>query len=486
MTVLFSRGGLLVLGLAANILLSRILGPTDLGKYQLGYVLVQLAASFCILGLDKALMRYFPLLEARGIGGRKLLFIQGAWIVIAISLAFSTALLFIAPVLASSYFHSPDMKGVVRMFCLCLPFFALVRFLTGAMAAIKRADFGSQITNILTPAVFLSGLIIVSVTQTGVYGAIVGRSVSMLIAAVALMWFFLRHLPNDGGRPREAGHFKGYAMLSMPLFFVGLGYLLLGQMDTIMLGHYVPEKDVGIYSVAVRISVFVLLGLEIILPIVGPFWAQFAETSDLLSTRTLFGTVTKWISQAGLIIFAFIVVFRVELLRVFGKGFEPGATVVWILCLGQLANAVTGPTGQLLSMTGKQRLEVMNTVGMVGVNFFLNLFLIPRFGMNGAAIATGLSIASINLIKVLQVYFLFGLQPYTVKYLKGVAAVASASLGSYATRILLLHYGFGSYAVLLLAGLTFVVIATVVLWALGLDEEDKLALLALRRRQPRP
>jgi O-antigen/teichoic acid export membrane protein len=482
-TVLISRGGLLVLGLGSNILLSRILGPSGLGKYQLGYVLVQLVTSFCILGLDKALMRYLPLLETKKVGGRRLLFIQGTGTVIIISLAFALALLLLAPVLARSYFHSPDMNGVVRMFCLYLPFFALARFLSGATSAIRRADFGSQVTNIVTPAFFLLGLVVVATTHTGLYGAIAGRSLSMFVATVVLLWFLLRHLPKDGDRPCEAGRFKGYLTLSMPLFFVGLGYLLLGQMDTIMLGHFVSEREVGIYSVAVRISVFVLLGLEIILPIVGPFWAQFAESSDLHSTRALFGTVTKWMSQAGLIIFAFIVVFRVELLRVFGKGFEPGATVVWILCLGQLANAVTGPTGQILSMTGKQRLEVMNTVGMVVANFFLNLFLIPRLGINGAAIATGLSIASINLIKLLQVYFLFGLQPYTTKYLKGIVAVLSASLGCYAVKIVLFHQNFGPYAILSLAGLTFVVIAAVGFWALGLEEDDKLALLALRRRQ---
>ena len=120
---------------------------------------------------------------------------------------------------------------------------------------------------------------------------------------------------------------------------------------------------------------------------------------------------------------------------------------------------------------------------MVIINFFLNLFLIPRLGINGAAIATGFSIASINLIKVFQVYFLFGLQPYTIKYLKGVVAVASASLGCYVMRVWLFHHGFGPYTVLLLAGSIFAVIAALALWALGLDEEDKLALTALRRRK---
>lgn len=483
-TVLVSRGALLVLGLACNILLSRTLGPDGLGRFQLGFVLVQVVTSFCILGLDKALMRYFPLLEAKGSGGRRMLLVQGTGVVVAISVIFSVALVLLAPALARSYFHSREMSGVVRMFCLYLPFFALVRFLGGAVAAVKRVDFGSKVTNILTPALFLIGLAAVAFTHIGVYGAIVARSISMIVATVVLASFLLRRIPNDEGRPPTPGNFKGYFSLSVPLFFVGLGYLLLGQMDIIMLGHFVDEREVGIYSVAVRISAFVLLGLEIILPIVGPFWAQFAETQDTFSAGTLFSTVTKWISYAGLTIFVFIFVFRIELLRVFGRGFEPGATVVLILCLGQLANAVSGPTGQLLSMSGKQRLEVINTVATVGVNFVLNLLLIPRLGITGAAIATGLSIASINVIKLLQVYFVFGLQPYSASYLKGLVAVSGAGLVCYAVRLMLLHTATGAYGILLVAGLVFVITAAVAFWLVGLEEEDKVALLAFRRRRP--
>src|SRR5947207_4368509 len=113
-TVLVSRGALLILGLASNILLSRTLGPTNLGKYQLGFVLVQLVTTFCILGLDKALMRYFPILETKGGGGRRALLIQGTSVVLAISIGFSTALLVLAPALANSYFHSAEMREVVR------------------------------------------------------------------------------------------------------------------------------------------------------------------------------------------------------------------------------------------------------------------------------------------------------------------------------------------------------------------------------------
>src|SRR4030095_52996 len=139
-----------------------------------------------------------------------------------------------------------------------------------------------------------------------------------------------------------------------------------------MLGPFVNATEVGIYSVAVRISVFVIIGLDILLPIVGPFWTHLAETHDTYTRAELFSTVTKWTSYSGLFLFALIVVFRVELLRVFGKGFEAGAAIVLVLSLGQLVNAVSGPAGQLLSMSGRQKLEVVNTISMVAVNFFLN------------------------------------------------------------------------------------------------------------------
>ena len=68
---------------------------------------------------------------------------------------------------------------------------------------------------------------------------------------------------------------------------------------------------------------------------------------------------------------------------------------------------------------------------MVAFNFLLNLVLIPTMGLIGAAIAMALSIATINGLKFVQVYMLFGLQAYNLKYLKGVFAIGGAGLIGY-------------------------------------------------------
>jgi O-antigen/teichoic acid export membrane protein len=298
----------------------------------------------------------------------------------------------------------------------------------------------------------------------------------------------MRRYPGSSGvssetAPVSDGTFNDYLRLSLPLFFIGLGYQLLNQMDTLMLGHFTSEKEVGLYSVALKVSAFVVLGLDILLPIVSPLFSQFRETNDQDSMKSLFETVTKWLFYSALVIFACLVIFRVEVLGIFGKGFKAAATVLLILSVGQLTNAAAGPTGALLTMTGKQKWEVGNTVSMLVFNFVLNLLLIPKLGMIGGAIATALTIATINGLKLVQVYMLFGLRAHNSKYIKGVAAITLGGVIAYGARAWLQNLGLNPYLIISFGGLAFLITALGALWIMGLDEEDKVALLALRRRR---
>ena len=481
--VLVSRVASVLLGLGSTILLSRLLGPSGLGKFRLGSVVVQLLTGCCLIGLDRALPRYLPILEARAAGGSRTLLIRSSGVVVTISLILFVALQMGAPFLANFYFHSPEMANVIRAFSYQLPVLALFRFLSTAVTAAKRADIASRISNILSPAIFLVLLALIGLVYTSVYGAVIARISGQLAAVICLAVFLVRLFPQSSRvESVEGDTFRKYLLLSFPLFLIGLGYQLLNQMDTIMLGHFVSEKEVGIYSVAFKVSAFVLIGPDILLPIVAPLFSHFSETRDSHLTAVLFATVTKWLCYFALIVFACTAIFRIELLGIFGKGFAAGGTVLLILAGGQLANAATGPTGVLLTMTGKQKWELANTISMVGFNFFLNLFLIPPLGKTGAAIATAVSIAAINGVKLVQVYMLYGLRAHNLKYLKGLIAIGGAAAVGYLVRNTLGNMGYGAYTLLALGGIAFLVTATVGFWVVGLDEEDKLAINAVRKR----
>ena len=481
--VFLTRGAAVLLGITSTILLSRFLGTGGLGEFRLGSVVVQLVTAVCLLGLDRALLRYLPILEARGENGANLL-IQGGGVVFIMSLVLSVVLFLAAPVVATFYFHSPEMASVIRLFSLQVPVLALFRFLAGAVTAAKRFDFASKITNILSPAIFVFLLTLLAFVSPSLRGSIAARIVAQLTAGAFLAAFLMQHyrkLRQTG--PSTQGIFKGYLLLSMPLFAIGFGYSLLNQMQTIMLGHFVSSSEVGIYSVALKVSGFIIIGLEILLPIVAPLFAQFRATNDHQSLERLFGAATKWLCYSALVIFVYVIIFRMELLRVFGKGFTAGSTVLVILAIGQLVNAATGPTGVLLTTTGKQQWELANTFAIVIFNFLLSLLLIPKLGMTGGAIAATVSIASVNALKLVQVYALFGLQAFNLKYLKGIVAIGAAGLVSYLFRGWIFIFGYNAYTIIPLGGIVLVIMAAVGLWLLGLDQEDKEALVALRRRQ---
>ena len=104
--VLVTRGAAVLLGIASTVLLGRFLGPTGYGKLRLGSVVVTLIAGLCLIGLDRALMRYLPILEARGEQkSSRALLIKSGSIVLVLSSLLSAALLVWAPFVARVFFR---------------------------------------------------------------------------------------------------------------------------------------------------------------------------------------------------------------------------------------------------------------------------------------------------------------------------------------------------------------------------------------------
>lgn len=469
-------------GFLLNILLARYLGSKGLGQYQLGLVTIQLVTIFSVAGFDKGFVRFFPMLEVRNSTKGGSVLAQSAFFAFAISLLLTILLYFTAPALASGYFDSKEMTGVLRQFSLYIPIFTLLRLGGGATDGLKRADFSSNIHNVATPIIFLIFISIVCFWNLGLEGAIAARQGSHFLAAIAYSIFVIRRLQFSKPDLLDFKIIRDILSFSGPLLLIGVIYFLLGQMDIIMLGHFVSESEVGIYSVAVRLSGLVILGLEVGLPVIGPVFSQLSEREDTKALSKLFKNSTKIIFYLGLAIFAGIITFRQEMLSVFGSEFVIGASILVVLGTGQLMNVLSGPTGQLLVMTGKQKWEMYNSLAMVVANFFLNLFLIPKMGLLGAALATGISILSINLIKLVEVYVLYKFHPYNFSYLRGIMATLAAGVVVFFLRIYLMNSGLNIYTIILLGGSLYIVFLSIAMWFFGFTNDDKKFIMQLVRK----
>jgi hypothetical protein len=131
-------------------------------------------------------------------------------------------------------------------------------------------------------------------------------------------------------------------------------------------------------------------------------------------------------------------------------------------------------------MIGKPLVNLYNELGTFVLNIILNLFLIPKYGIVGAAIATTISVTLINLIRIFEVYTILKIHPYNASYVKhflsGLVLIGSVISAK--------HFIFPHCGIPFIAGITLgcLCLYFVVFRLLGLDEEDYIMLNLIRKR----
>jgi len=250
--------------------------------------------------------------------------------------------------------------------------------------------------------------------------------------------------------------------------------------DRLFVGHYRSAAETGIYQAASQLSV----GLAIILSCFGsvfsPMSAALDHQGEIKRLGELFRVGTKWALYVSLPPFLVMCFAPREVMAViFGKPYEMGWLVLVILGAGQFVNAGTGPVTNLMNMAGLQNPLFRASAVMLGLSAALNVILIPRLGMTGAAISTAVSVSGMFAWAIYVTKQKLGIVPYDRRYLKGLAATAVT-----VAALLLLRQFRVSSPVLSLA--LVCILASAVFLAMlmlaGLDEEDKDFIRLLRDR----
>jgi O-antigen/teichoic acid export membrane protein len=151
--------------------------------------------------------------------------------------------------------------------------------------------------------------------------------------------------------------------------------------------------------------------------IFGPMAADLHARGETERLRALYRRATRWGLLAVLPVLVPVLAAPRELLTlVFTSAYADGAPGLFWLGVGQAVNVATGGVGFLLMMTGRERVWLGWTATALALNVPLNLWLIPRWGIAGAAIATTLSIAVLYSGAVLSMRRLLRVWPWGPEY----------------------------------------------------------------------
>lgn len=476
---LLSKGSNFIL----HVILARFLGTSSYGVYVLGYTLLHLVGKFSNLGLQNGIVRFGALYKGEKNASRLKGTLLSAFLIgLSFSIFTSIILFNLSSLIANQIFEEPRLSLPLKLFSISLPFYVFMIMSAFTARAFQKMAYDVTIRNLIQP--FANILFVGTAFLLGLrlLGAIYGFLFSVILSSGLGFYFIQKLFPELISDLKPKYECRKLLRFSLPVLFIGLSYFLLNQVDRMMIGYFKTTVEVGLYNAASKVAIFTALFNQSFNGIFAPIISNLFNRNDLHKLEYLFKTITRWVVTLSLPTACILILFSTKILTIFGSEYIVGWPVLSILAGCFLLSTSTGSVGFLLQMTGKQDFELMNALITLTLNIGLNLLLIPPYGVMGAAIATGLSLIFVNLLKLIEVNYLLKIQPYDNKYLKPLGAIVLTAFLGLVGRTFF-HTTFeGIWPVSIV---TLGLIYFYLLYIFGLSKEDRAIILAVRKKVKR-
>jgi O-antigen/teichoic acid export membrane protein len=188
--------------------------------------------------------------------------------------------------------------------------------------------------------------------------------------------------------------------------------------DVLMVGAFLPPEDVGYYTAALRYADLIVFTQQAVNGMAAPMFASLHASGRRAEMQRVAALAACGTLSCALPLAIVMLLFGGHLLAWFGEPFRAGHVALVWLAGGQLVNGLAGSVGSLAAMTGHQREASLIVTTATAINLVLNAVLIPRFGIEGAGMATATSIAFTNVAMLTLVRTRLGVNPTVLGLLR--------------------------------------------------------------------
>jgi len=462
-------GGFLSFALQTGyqIIVARQIGPAGFGVLALALAIATFLAEGSDLGLDYGVLRFGGIARTQGKPGVFRTIVRralGGTLAIG---ALAGVALAVGSTLVANLFDKPALAPVLIPMAMTAPFTAATEVARAGLRTLGKAGRPVASSSIIGPGIRLIAAVIAVTIAPSATAVAWGylASEALLFAVTALMlWQLMPAADGSGFSNRRLLRF------SLPM---SLNRLLLysnNQTEVLFLGFFDSAATTGIFGVARRLSLLVGSALLTAFSILfDPLVAGLHHEKRTSELDAIFKTSTRWMFTLGLPLSLVEILFAPQIMHVFGEAFERGAPALAILSIGQLINVGTGITSNLQAMAGFAKITLFNSLLFLSLSVVLDLFLIPPFGLVGAAVANSTAVVAVNILRLVQIKRRLGLVPYDRSFWRPVAACVPASLIAFLVPLPSLQAG---PEVLVRAGILAIVYFGI-LWLLGIEQIDR-------------
>ncbi|MGH3405498.1 MAG: lipopolysaccharide biosynthesis protein, partial [Streptosporangiaceae bacterium] len=465
-----ARGGTLNLAGAAlsaaatlgvTIAVTRVFSRSVAGAFFAATSLFLIIETVSNLGAYNGLIYFIAQFRSQRSRGRIPSLLRAAVIPVMItSIIAATAMLVFAEPLARLLLgghlgHDASPAAVataLRGLALTLPFAALLDTYLGASRGYRDMRPTVVVDRIGRSGLQLLGVSIAALTGTAALLAPLWALPYVPASVLAWVWFHrvrqrahrlaavqdtersrLRERPADG---RAGPGLSGFWKFNAPRALATIAQMTIQRLDIVLVGIMKGPVEAAVYTAATRFLVVGQLGNAALSMAAQPQFTHLFAIGDRRGAGAVYQVTTAWLIILTWPLYLLAAVDGPTVLAVFGHSYQAGSTVMVILGLTMLIATGCGQVDMVLTTTGRTSWSLLNGLAAVGTNVGLDLALIPRYGITGAAIGWAAAIVITNLVPLAQVASVIKVHPFG----RGTLAACALTTISFGLIPLEAHY----------------------------------------------
>jgi O-antigen/teichoic acid export membrane protein len=379
----------LVIAFSLRIVLARWLGAFDLGLYTMVVTVQEIATLVAGLGISVALTKYVA--EYQDTEDKLFQTTSSAFIIsIMFSLVVGVLLYFLSRTVAG-ILDMPQLAHLLRVLAMAFPFIILLEAELGLLNGLRRMKN-------YTYLIILRSCLMILLTMTfvwlgfGVEGTVFGIVLSVVVGCIFGLYLSRKYL-----RPTFQGFFqnaKKFVLFGSQVFGANAVGLIASRADIVMIGYFLAATELGYYSVAITISMLFDVIPQAIQRISYPATTEYWYKKDHQSLQQMIDKSMKYSACIVLPLGLGVGFFAKEITTtIFGADFIYAALPLVILLISRVIRGATEiPIGAVFSGVGRPDIGLKISTLSAVLNIGLNIVLIPRFGIAGAAMASSISL----------------------------------------------------------------------------------------------
>jgi O-antigen/teichoic acid export membrane protein len=449
---LFGRGVALGGGFLVHTLLVRNLDPETFGVLSLALTITSVGAGFAIIGMGQAVTRFIS-----GSSSEQ----TSSYVVVGTVVAITGGLLITVGIytyrdILGVFFAAPELGGVLQFLAVLIVIRPLEGVILGTVRGFEKTRW-KVISNDILPFVINIPIFLYFVFRGDVLLGAIAFYLLQSLTRIVLLNFQLIRWGGWTFRPvlPKREQFSEMVWFAWPLAFESLVVVFLGSIDILMLGRFMSSQKVGFYRSIQPVAKLLIFLLQALTFIYLPIATRYFEQGSFDELDTIYKAATRWLTFATFPLFLFYLVLGDAFIQsLFTEEYVVAWPALAILSVGMYSRVVAGPNGTTIKAINRTREDLLASVAALVTNFVLNYFLIPRYGIVGAAAATTTGYVVYNLIDISIIHKYTGVSPFHWKLVKPLVPTTIVILGL--DQIVALRHP--SLIELFVIGVSFVVI----------------------------